>query len=181
MLSWCTVFNMPGCAFPTVPIPVHDCCLQVAEAPRVTPSLKPERRVKMTRLRLRVAERLKGAQNTYAMLTTFNEVDMTALMELRTMYKVTLTHTCTCTCAHAPWISGASCCLAVQPGRQLTQSCGISLAVSDKFLNSTWRHWESLDEHCIQEGAVAVQRCDLSVRPNGYFLVVHDAYLKICV
>jgi len=45
-------------------------------------------RVKMTRLRLRVAERLKGAQNTYAMLTTFNEVDMTGLMEMRTAFKV---------------------------------------------------------------------------------------------
>lgn len=41
----------------------------------------------MTRLRLRVAERLKGAQNTYAMLTTFNEVDMTGLMEMRNTYK----------------------------------------------------------------------------------------------
>lgn len=46
------------------------------------------RRVKMTRLRLRVAERLKGAQNTYAMLTTFNEVDMTGLMEMRNTFKV---------------------------------------------------------------------------------------------
>ena len=42
----------------------------------------------MTRLRMRVAERLKGAQNTYAMLTTFNEVDMTSLMEMRNSYKV---------------------------------------------------------------------------------------------
>lgn len=42
----------------------------------------------MTRLRMRVAERLKGAQNTYAMLTTFNEVDMTALMDMRNQYKV---------------------------------------------------------------------------------------------
>ena len=42
----------------------------------------------MTRLRQRVADRLKGAQNTYAMLTTFNEVDMTALMEMRNQYKV---------------------------------------------------------------------------------------------
>ncbi|WIA23396.1 hypothetical protein OEZ85_000154 [Tetradesmus obliquus] len=48
---------------------------------------RPERRVKMTRLRLRVAERLKGAQNTYAMLTTFNEVDMSGLMEMRNAYK----------------------------------------------------------------------------------------------
>jgi len=48
----------------------------------------PNRRVKMTRLRMRVADRLKGAQNTYAMLSTFNEVDMTGLMQLRSDYKV---------------------------------------------------------------------------------------------
>ncbi|KAK9916324.1 hypothetical protein WJX75_001244 [Coccomyxa subellipsoidea] len=50
-------------------------------------TLKPERRVKITRLRARVAERLKGAQNTYAMLTTFNEIDMTNLMQLRADFK----------------------------------------------------------------------------------------------
>lgn len=49
--------------------------------------LRSERRVKMTRLRKRIAERLKGAQNTYAMLTTFNEVDMTNLMAMRNEYK----------------------------------------------------------------------------------------------
>ena len=42
----------------------------------------------MTRLRARVAERLKGAQNTYAMLTTFNEIDMTNVMQLRKDFKV---------------------------------------------------------------------------------------------
>src|SRR3546814_14571954 len=41
----------------------------------------------MTRLRKRIAERLKQAQNTAAMLTTFNEVDMTNLMALRDRYK----------------------------------------------------------------------------------------------
>ena len=41
----------------------------------------------MTRLRARVAERLKGAQNTYAMLTTFNEVDMSGLLALRSAHK----------------------------------------------------------------------------------------------
>lgn len=51
------------------------------------PGRRPERRVKMTRLRARVAERLKNSQNTYAMLTTYNEVDMTALMELRAAHK----------------------------------------------------------------------------------------------
>lgn len=52
------------------------------------PGQRPERRVPMTRLRRRVAERLKGAQNTYAMLSTFNEVDMTAVMEMRRELKV---------------------------------------------------------------------------------------------
>ncbi|MCX8500397.1 MAG: 2-oxo acid dehydrogenase subunit E2, partial [Alphaproteobacteria bacterium] len=42
-------------------------------------------RQKMSRLRLKIAERLKEAQNTAAMLTTFNEVDMTAIMKLRAM------------------------------------------------------------------------------------------------
>jgi 2-oxoglutarate dehydrogenase E2 component (dihydrolipoamide succinyltransferase) len=46
-----------------------------------------EERVRMTRLRKRIAERLKQAQNTAAMLTTFNEVDMTALMAVRERYK----------------------------------------------------------------------------------------------
>ncbi len=46
-----------------------------------------EERVRMTRLRKRMAERLKEAQNTAAMLTTFNEVDMTACMEMRSRYK----------------------------------------------------------------------------------------------
>ncbi len=46
-----------------------------------------EERVKMSRLRTRIAERLKEAQNTAAMLTTFNEVDMSAVMEARTRYR----------------------------------------------------------------------------------------------
>lgn len=46
-----------------------------------------EERVRMTRLRQRVAQRLKEAQNTAAMLTTFNEVDMGAVMDLRNSYK----------------------------------------------------------------------------------------------
>lgn len=48
---------------------------------------RSEERVRMTRLRQKIAERLKEAQNTAAMLTTFNEVDMTAVMELRSRYK----------------------------------------------------------------------------------------------
>jgi len=53
------------------------------------PKAALEERVRMTRLRKRIAERLKEAQHTAAMLTTFNEVDMTALMDLRTQYKDT--------------------------------------------------------------------------------------------
>jgi len=46
-----------------------------------------EERVRMTRLRRRIAERLKEAQNNAAMLTTFNEVDMTEVMALRERYR----------------------------------------------------------------------------------------------
>jgi 2-oxoglutarate dehydrogenase E2 component (dihydrolipoamide succinyltransferase) len=46
-----------------------------------------EERVRMTRLRQTIAKRLKDAQNNAAMLTTFNEVDMTAVMALRNQYK----------------------------------------------------------------------------------------------
>jgi 2-oxoglutarate dehydrogenase E2 component (dihydrolipoamide succinyltransferase) len=57
----------------------------VAAAPR--PAQAREERVKMTRLRQTVARRLKEAQNNAAMLTTFNEVDMSAVMALRNAYK----------------------------------------------------------------------------------------------
>jgi len=51
------------------------------------PDARGEERVRMTRLRQTVASRLKEAQNTAAMLTTFNDVDMTAVMEARNKYK----------------------------------------------------------------------------------------------
>ena len=47
----------------------------------------PEERVKMTRLRLTIAKRLKDAQENAAMLTTFNEVDMSEVMSMRSQYK----------------------------------------------------------------------------------------------
>jgi len=63
-------------------------------APKAAPAARParaleagEERVKMTRLRLTIARRLKEAQNTAAMLTTFNEVDMGAVMAMRGEYK----------------------------------------------------------------------------------------------
>jgi len=63
-----------------------------APAPAAAPAApraihEREERVKMTRLRQTIARRLKEAQNNAAMLTTFNEVDMTAVMALRGQYK----------------------------------------------------------------------------------------------
>ncbi|CAG2109339.1 unnamed protein product [Medioppia subpectinata] len=48
---------------------------------------RKENRVKMNRMRLRIAQRLKDAQNTYAMLTTFNEIDMSNVIEMRNAHK----------------------------------------------------------------------------------------------
>ncbi len=58
-----------------------------ARAPSSEDDAPREERVRMTRLRQTIARRLKDAQNTAAMLTTFNEVDMSAVMELRKKYK----------------------------------------------------------------------------------------------
>jgi 2-oxoglutarate dehydrogenase E2 component (dihydrolipoamide succinyltransferase) len=76
-------------AAPPAPTPVP----VAAPAPRPAvpagprPRAAQEERVRMTRLRQRIAERLKEAQNNAAMLTTFNEVDMTALLAVRNQYK----------------------------------------------------------------------------------------------
>ncbi len=56
-------------------------------APRSEANAGGEERVKMTRLRQTIAKRLKDSQNTAAMLTTYNEVDMTEVMALRNEYK----------------------------------------------------------------------------------------------
>ena len=58
-----------------------------ARAPSSADDAPLEERVKMTRLRQTIARRLKDAQDTAAMLTTFNEVDMSAVMDLRKRYK----------------------------------------------------------------------------------------------
>jgi len=60
-------------AIPRAPVPADDAAR--------------EERVKMTRLRATIARRLKDAQNTAAMLTTYNEVDMSGIMDLRNAYK----------------------------------------------------------------------------------------------
>src|SRR5574338_1318868 len=75
----------PESKAPSVPAP------PAAPAPQAKASVAPgerrEERVKMSRLRQTIAKRLKDAQNTAAMLTTFNDVDMTAVIEARTRYK----------------------------------------------------------------------------------------------
>ncbi|OWU85402.1 2-oxoglutarate dehydrogenase [Oceanicola sp. 22II-s10i] len=58
-----------------------------ARAPSPAADADREERVKMTRLRQTIARRLKDAQNTAAMLTTYNEVDMTEVMAIRNTYK----------------------------------------------------------------------------------------------
>ena len=59
----------------------------VSRGPSSAEDAPREERVKMTRLRQTIARRLKDAQNAAAMLTTYNEVDMSAVMSLRTKYK----------------------------------------------------------------------------------------------
>ena len=60
---------------------------QQLRAPSVPSDAAREERVRMSRLRQTIARRLKDAQNTAAMLTTFNDVDMSAIMKLRNEYK----------------------------------------------------------------------------------------------
>ena len=85
------------------PSPVPSSKTEVKETSKLAPSPKDERkpapiltlaggsrnetRVKMNRMRLRIAERLKESQNTAAFLTTFNEIDMSSLMDMRKRYK----------------------------------------------------------------------------------------------
>jgi 2-oxoglutarate dehydrogenase E2 component (dihydrolipoamide succinyltransferase) len=59
----------------------------VAAAPKLALGARTEQRVPMTRIRARIAERLVEAQATAAMLTTFNEVDLKAVSEIRAKYK----------------------------------------------------------------------------------------------
>jgi 2-oxoglutarate dehydrogenase E2 component (dihydrolipoamide succinyltransferase) len=69
---------------PSTPVPV---AIQELRVPSTVGEPGREERVKMTRLRQTIARRLKDAQNTAAMLTTFNDVDMSAVMSLRSQYK----------------------------------------------------------------------------------------------
>ena len=70
------------------PTPIHQPAAAVqVRAPSPADDAAREERVKMTRLRQTIARRLKDVQNTAAMLTTFNEVDMTHIMAMRAQYK----------------------------------------------------------------------------------------------
>ena len=72
----------------SAPVPVSQPAAAVQmRAPSPADDAAREERVKMTRLRQTIARRLKDVQNTAAMLTTFNEVDMTHVMALRAQYK----------------------------------------------------------------------------------------------
>ncbi len=72
----------PAAAVASAPAPAA-----IPRAPIPADDAAREERVKMTRLRATIAKRLKDAQNTAAMLTTYNEVDMSGVMELRNTYK----------------------------------------------------------------------------------------------
>merc|ERR1719411_1811876 len=67
-------------AAPVVRLPPADPTKEIA-------GTRSEHRVKMNRMRLKIASRLKDSQNTNAMLTTFNELDMSALMRLRKQHQ----------------------------------------------------------------------------------------------
>ncbi|VDM60873.1 unnamed protein product, partial [Angiostrongylus costaricensis] len=69
-------------------IPVQRVTVPAGVAPELAiTGAREEIRVKMNRMRQRIATRLKDAQNTYAMLTTFNEIDMSNVIEMRTKYQ----------------------------------------------------------------------------------------------
>jgi len=76
------VAQPPASAGTAVPVPATQ-----TRAPSVPNDAAREERVKMTRLRQTIARRLKDVQNTAAMLTTFNDADMSAIISLRSHYK----------------------------------------------------------------------------------------------
>ncbi|MEX5747251.1 2-oxoglutarate dehydrogenase complex dihydrolipoyllysine-residue succinyltransferase [Massilia sp. X63] len=79
------VANKPAAA--AAPAPAAKPALQQVAAPSVNLGDRPEERVPMSRLRARIAERLLQSQSTNAILTTFNEVNMAPVMDLRAKYK----------------------------------------------------------------------------------------------
>ncbi len=78
--------EQPAQKVTTEPVPVKE-TKEIPDNSSVSPGFRPEQRVPMTRLRAKVAERLLQAQQNAAMLTTFNEVDMKNVIDLRNQYK----------------------------------------------------------------------------------------------
>ncbi|GMT11424.1 hypothetical protein PFISCL1PPCAC_2721 [Pristionchus fissidentatus] len=80
--------STPMSSMPVASVPVTRVNVPAGVAPEHAISgARDEVRVKMNRMRQRIATRLKDAQNTYAMLTTFNEIDMSNVMEMRSRYQ----------------------------------------------------------------------------------------------
>jgi len=77
----------PAPATPSAPAQPAPAAKPAPVAPALTQGARPEQRVPMSRLRQRVAERLVQSQSTAAILTTFNEVNMQPVIELRNRYK----------------------------------------------------------------------------------------------
>ncbi|CCH62412.1 hypothetical protein TBLA_0H01250 [Henningerozyma blattae CBS 6284] len=79
----------PAASKPAAPTPKKEAppAISLEEPVRTTSFSRNENKIKMNRMRLRIAERLKESQNTAASLTTFNEVDMSAVLEMRKLYK----------------------------------------------------------------------------------------------
>jgi len=77
----------PAPAAPSAPAQPAPAAKPAPVAPALTQGARPEQRVPMSRLRQRVAERLVQSQSTAAILTTFNEVNMQPVIELRNRYK----------------------------------------------------------------------------------------------
>jgi len=78
--------KQPTESAPAAPAPTPRAVPAAARAPAAN-GVRQEQRVPMTRLRARIAQRLIEAQSTQALLTTFNEVDLTATQDLRARYK----------------------------------------------------------------------------------------------
>lgn len=79
--------SAPSTAVKAPPMPTPAAPAESGLAPMQPTDNRNDRRVPMSRMRQRIAERLKHAQNTAAMLTTFNEVNLQPMMDLRTRYK----------------------------------------------------------------------------------------------
>ncbi|QRX82339.1 2-oxoglutarate dehydrogenase complex dihydrolipoyllysine-residue succinyltransferase [Glaciimonas sp. PAMC28666] len=83
-----TLAAKPAAPAPAIPAPSAKPALQQVAAPnKANKEERPEERVPMSRLRARIAERLLQSQATNAILTTFNEVNMQPVIDLRTKYK----------------------------------------------------------------------------------------------